>query len=584
MGDVSHKLINSAETCVNESLESFCLTHKNVQLLRSNHKVVLRADTNELRKRKQVTILSGGGAGHEPAFAGYVGEGMLTAAVSGSVFSSPPPSSVLKAIEAIASDGGTLVMHMNYTGDRLTFGIAIERARAAGLFVDSIVIGEDCALTSTDKSAGRRGLCGGLLAMKIAGALAEDGKSLEEIKQIVSGALGNMGTIGLSLSPCSIPGHGPTFDLPTGEMELGLGIHGEAGIKRSKVLPASECVALMLDHMTNPKSTTHLALKEGDKVALAVSNLGGTSQLEMNVVVREAMNYLSRKFVNVHLVCSGSMITSLEMHGVLITILQLDDILDLCLKAKTSVPAWPEMIIPRPHDVLYTEEETIEEKPAVTAAGATLEPCSTSILERALRFACEAISQCSKQLDELDRHGGDGDTGTTLKRGADVILKALDSGNLSLSEPSKLFFQLSLIAEENMGGSSGGLYALMLNSASHALHHSVSVETWVLAVKAAMENICRYGRAEIGDRTMLDTLHAAYMVLQHLIIDESANPVETFGAAVEAAEAMTTKTATMPAKAGRASYVNAALITQPDPGAYAVTVWLRAAYEAVKLQ
>lgn len=124
----------------------------------------------------------------------------------------------------------------------------------------------------------------------------------------------------------------------------------------------------------------------------------------------------------------------------------------------------------------------------------------------------------------------------------------------------------------------------MFNSVSHALHHSVAAETWVLGVKAAMENICRYGRAEIGDRTMLDTLHAAYMVLQHLIIDESANPVETFGAAVQAAEAMTTKTATMPAKAGRASYVNAALITQPDPGAYAVTVWLRAAYEAIKLQ
>ncbi|XP_014674525.1 PREDICTED: triokinase/FMN cyclase-like [Priapulus caudatus] len=428
------KFINLPEKCVDDALEGFVQSHNNVMLV-ENHRVVVRQDVANLSKAGKVTLLGGGGAGHEPAFAGFVGVGMLTAAISGAVFASPPPSSILAALRAISSPAGMLMIVLNYTGDRLNFGIAAERAKAEGMRVDMLFVGDDCALTSGDKSAGRRGLCGMILAQKMAGALAEMGKSLEEVKATVTAAVKNMGTIGLSLSPCSVPGHGPTFTIGEDEMELGLGIHGEAGVRRMKLLPAAETVSVMLDHMLDQKSATCFPLKSGDAVALAVNNLGGTSVLELNIVTMEALRYLEKKGAAVEQVYAGSLITSLEMAGFSLTLLLLDDVRRSCLNQVTEAPAWPHVFwnVPRNNNLpKLREPQSIAAAQTAEQSNAKLTPDGRDALQRAVRSACEALIARHDHLNALDEGCGDGDCGSTITRGAKGV-RLLEGGSSTMS-------------------------------------------------------------------------------------------------------------------------------------------------------
>jgi dihydroxyacetone kinase len=288
---VVKKLVNDPASAVDQAIDGLVMTTQTLVRLHG-HQVVVRRDVDDVITGGHVAILSGGGSGHEPAMVGYVGSGMLTAAVAGAVFTSPPLTSILAAIREIGrgNKAGVLLIVMNYTGDRLNFGLAQERARLEGIKVQMVVVGEDCALPVTQKTAGRRGLCGTILIHKIAGAMAEQGRSLEEIVTAVEAAASHMGTMSVSLTACSVPGKGPSFTLKADEMELGLGIHGEAGVKRAKVQPADEVVAVMLDHLMSSQS--YLSLTAGDQVAVVVNNLGGTSRLEMSIVARAVIQYL----------------------------------------------------------------------------------------------------------------------------------------------------------------------------------------------------------------------------------------------------------------------------------------------------
>merc|ERR1711971_122382 len=286
----SKKLINSPEAAVDEALEGLVMLHPGLRLLQ-DHRVVVR----EKIESGKVALISGGGSGHEPFCAGYIGDGMLTGGVAGSVFASPPTASILAGIRAVAKDNpaGCLVLVFNYTGDRLNFGLATEQARREGRKVEMVVCGEDCALTSTDKSAGRRGLCGTMFVFKIAGAMAEQGRTLEEILSTAKEVTSSMGTMGLALGPCSLPGQGPLFTVAADAMELGLGVHGEAGVASMPLSNARDAVKAILVHMTNRSSATALSLaSSGERLAVIVNNLGGTSKLEELVVAREVVTQL----------------------------------------------------------------------------------------------------------------------------------------------------------------------------------------------------------------------------------------------------------------------------------------------------
>ena len=264
-------------------LAGLAMAHPQIALL-DGQQVALRADVEAIKARGEVALVSGGGAGHEPAHAGYIGPGMLTAAVVGDVFSSPSTDAVLAAIHAVAGPVGVLLIVKNYTGDRLNFGLAAEIARAEGWAVEMVVVADDVALAAQGDHAGRRGLAGAVLVHKIAGAVAAAGGTLAQVRAAAADAAAAIGTMGVALTPCTVPAAGrPGFELAADEVELGLGIHGEAGVRRSAIEPADAIVAQLLGAIV-----ADLALVAGDRVALLVNNLGGTPAMEIAIVARAA--------------------------------------------------------------------------------------------------------------------------------------------------------------------------------------------------------------------------------------------------------------------------------------------------------
>ncbi|XP_077605055.1 triokinase/FMN cyclase isoform X1 [Crocuta crocuta] len=588
----SKKLVNTVAGCADEALAGLVACNPHLQLLQG-HRVALRSDLDSLKGR--VALLSGGGSGHEPAHTGFIGKGMLTGVIAGAVFTSPAVGSILAAIRAVAQAGtaGTLLIVKNYTGDRLNFGLAREQARAEGIPVEMVVVGDDSAFTVL-KKAGRRGLCGTVLIHKVAGALAEAGVGLEEITNRVSVVAKAMGTLGVSLSSCSVPGSRPTFELSPDEVELGLGIHGEAGVRRIKMASADEIVTLMLDHMTNSSNVSHVPVQSGSSVVLMVNNLGGLSFLELGIVADAAVRSLEGRGVKIARALVGTFMSALEMPGISLTLLLVDEPLLKLIDAETTASAWPNVAKvsvtgrkrsraapAEPLEVPDTTAAGVVEEPGVPLPHWPPSPASASqqvalVLER----VCATLLGLEEHLNALDRAAGDGDCGTTHSRAARAIQGWLKEGPPPGS-PAQLLSKLSLLLLEKMGGSSGALYGLFLTAAAQPLKAKTDLPAWSAAMEAGLEAMQKYGKAAPGDRTMLDSLWAAGQELQAWK-SPGASLLHVLTKAVQSAEAAAEATKTMEAGAGRASYISSARLDQPDPGAVAAAAILRAILEALQ--
>ncbi|VDO35977.1 unnamed protein product [Onchocerca flexuosa] len=293
----TNKFINTADSVVDDSIRGLILSHDSLATLDCCCRVVLRADIDKLKGGKQVTLLAGGGSGHEPFAAGFVGKGLLSAAVCGNIFASPPTSHIMAGLNAVRNSSGIGVFVINYTGDRLNFGLAVERFNTDREKEDGeaeiVMIGDDVALENSiaGRDIGRRGLAGAVLLLKIAGAMAEEGKDLKTITATSRIINDNLGTIGVSLSACSLPGRGPMFELEADRMEFGLGIHGEPGFERSEYKTAKEVTKLLLEKL---EKSQKLNLKKDEKLIVLLNNLGGTSQIELNILSGEIYSYLCK--------------------------------------------------------------------------------------------------------------------------------------------------------------------------------------------------------------------------------------------------------------------------------------------------
>lgn len=564
------KLINRPERVVDEMLEGLVTIHPG--LLRvSNHNVLVRGDADEVRER-QVALISGGGSGHEPAHAGYVGAGMLSAAVAGEVFTSPSARSVLASIRAVAGQPGALLIVKNYTGDRLNFGLAAEVARAGGMLVEVITVADDVALAGSEDHAGRRGIAGTIFVHKIAGAAAMEGKDLPQVAAIAQAAAENIGTMGVSLSAGTSPAVGrPSFELGD-EMELGLGIHGEPGVKRIPLRPADELTDELLTHITRT-----LRLRPGERIAVLINNLGATTPMELAIIGRRAFAWIRDRGISVDRIYAGTFLSSLDMAGISISLMRLDDERLRLLDAPTSAPAWPNIsrMVPGPpadRIVLSADEmPTFSGGPPQTDAGKKM--------ERAILAACASLLDEESWLTELDRISGDGDLGTNLARAAKAVQSHL--AEYPLDDAPAALKALGLTVQE-MGGSSGPLYGVLLLRAGSSLEGGATQDasTWARALVEASNAVSDLGGARLGDRTMLDALIPFAEQFQHAIrLGSSAAPA--LEAAARAAEAGAEKTARMVARRGRASYLGERALGHPDPGAVAVAIWLRAVTSAV---
>ncbi|RSM63671.1 dihydroxyacetone kinase subunit DhaK [Amycolatopsis sp. WAC 01376] len=326
------KIINDPKTVVAESLRGLAAAHADVLRVEDDPAIVVRVDAPLAGK---VAVISGGGSGHEPLHGGFVGQGMLSAAVPGAVFTSPTPDAVEAAVKATTGDAGALLIVKNYTGDVLNFETAAELAAAEGLDVRSVVIDDDVAVKDSTYTAGRRGVGGTVLLEKITGAAAERGDPLDAVEVLARKVIGQVRSIGVALTAPTVPHAGePSFDLADDEIEFGIGIHGEPGIERTPALSADELVARMVDAVV-----TDLPFGEGDKVLLFSNSMGGTPLVELYLAHGIAERLLAERGIVVERRLVGPYITSLEMQGMSLTLLKLDDELTELWDAPVNTPA-----------------------------------------------------------------------------------------------------------------------------------------------------------------------------------------------------------------------------------------------------
>jgi dihydroxyacetone kinase-like protein len=326
------KLINSPENVVIEALQGMEAAHPDILKVHYDPNFITRADAPVKNK---VALISGGGSGHEPMHGGFVGRGMLDAACPGAVFTSPTPDQMHAATKAVAGEKGALHIVKNYTGDVMNFDLAAEMVRADGIPVESVIINDDVAVEDSTWTAGRRGVGATVLAEKLCGAAAEAGQSLAEVSALCKRVNSQARSMGMALTSCTVPHIGkPTFDLPSDEMEVGVGIHGEPGRRRAKFLPADEIVALLMEPILSD-----LPFESGSDVLLFVNGLGGTPLVELYIVYRKAAELAKKAGLNVTRNLVGPYITSLEMAGTAITLLKLDSELTKLWDAPVLTPA-----------------------------------------------------------------------------------------------------------------------------------------------------------------------------------------------------------------------------------------------------
>ncbi len=326
------KLINDPTNVVDEALEGMEHAHGDLIRVHYDPNYIVRADAPVQGK---VGLVSGGGSGHEPMHGGFVGPGMLDAACPGEVFTSPTPDQMLEATKAV--DGGAGVLHIvkNYTGDVLNFEMAADLAQGEGIEVEAVVTNDDVAVQDSLYTAGRRGVGITVLAEKICGAAADEGKSLAEVAEVCRTVNGQGRTMGMALTPCITPGSGePSFELADDEMEIGIGIHGEPGRYREKLGSAHDIVERLATAVVED-----LPYESGDKVLAFVNGMGGTPLIELYIVYRELANFLEGRGIAIERRLIGNYITSLEMAGCSITLLKLDDELTRLWDAPCDTPA-----------------------------------------------------------------------------------------------------------------------------------------------------------------------------------------------------------------------------------------------------
>jgi triose/dihydroxyacetone kinase / FAD-AMP lyase (cyclizing) len=494
-------------------------------------RVVLRADWD----KSKVAIVSGGGSGHEPAHAGFVGPGMLTAAVCGDVFASPSVDAVLAGLLAVTGPAGCLLVVKNYTGDRLNFGLAAERARAFGLKVSMVVVDDDIALPDLPQS---RGLAGTLFVHKIAGHLAETGADLTKVTQAAERVIAATRSIGMSLDTCTVPGSAKESRIAQGKAELGLGIHGEPGVEQVDFTGAEQAMAAMIDKLDRAsEAKTYVAL---------LNNLGGASVLEMSVLAYELLRSDLGGRIR-YMVGPAAMMTSLDMRGVSVSLCALTAEDEAALCSEVGMSAWPGCAPVVAPVTVALPDGLAPIRPIPSQHAAT---------RAFLTQCCTIMIGMEADLNALDAKSGDGDTGSTLAGAARALIGAMD--HLPLADHTQLYRAIGLELSQTMGGSSGVLLAIFFAAAGDAASSGLTMRD---ALRAGLERMQEIGGARLGDRTMIDALQPALESLDRGI-----------GAAAEAARKGADHTATLTkARAGRASYISAGqLVGHVDPGAEAV--------------
>lgn len=564
------KLMNGAENIVVEMCKGFVLAHPELAFNES-YKIISRKE-----KHQNVALISGGGSGHEPAHAGFVGLGMLDAAVCGDVFASPSQIQVYKALQQVATDKGVLMIIKNYSGDMMNFQNGAALATEDGIKVDYVKVADDIAVKDSLYTVGRRGVAGTIFVHKIAGAAASKGYELARVKELAQKAADNVISLGFAFSSCTVPAKGtPTFTLADDEMEYGVGIHGEPGIRREKILPSKELAQRIVDDLflNRPNLT---------EVAVLINGFGTTPLQELYVFNNDVCEHLASKGIKIYRTFVGNYMTSIDMAGASVSLLAVDDELKTYLDAEANTPAFKMDGSPAlPFEfaakdeaavrTVNTDVETHPEHAVIANEQFTIEN---------MRYVVDVMSACIIKNEvpfcELDAHAGDGDFGMSVAKGFKQLKRQWHE-LVQAEQMNDFLLNCSMIIMEHCGGASGPIWGSAFRAASKSIKGktTLTVADFAEMLQAAVKGIQTTGErsfgrgAVVGDKTLIDALVPC-------ADSWSANIDKTFKenfvlgaqAAVQGAES----TKDIVARMGRAGTVGDRSLGYPDAGAHGLGV------------
>lgn len=572
------KIINKPEDVILEMCKGMVLAHPELSLI-EKYKIIKKEQIN----KNKVSIISGGGSGHEPAHAGYVGKGMLDAAVCGDVFASPSQIQIYQAIKETASDKGTLLVIKNYSGDMMNFKNAAYLAEEDGIQVDYVKVDDDIAVQDSLYTVGRRGVAGTVLVHKIAGAAAERGYDLSKVKEAAESAIANVKSIGIGLTSCTVPAKGtPTFEIAEDEMEFGVGIHGEPGIRREKIISADELAERMVTALLK-----EIGIEDGKgEVAVLINGFGSTPLQELYLLNHSVIRELSRRKVTIARTFVGNYMTAIDMAGASISIMKLDENLksllsEECdtpaLKIKGEVPAvtYDEIIGSVEAPKVSYEVQTNKEYSVVTENRLTL----NNII-----FMVDQMSECIIRNEipfcELDSHAGDGDFGMSVAKGFKQLKAEWHEILENKSNDIGNFLEAcSIVIMEHCGGASGPIWGSAFRAAGKNTESKTELTLTEFAemIQASVKGIQATGErsfgrgAVVGDKTLIDAL----VPYADTLTSSAAEGESLKHALVKAAEAAVEgakSTEQIVARMGRAGTVGERSLGYPDAGAHGLGV------------
>lgn len=572
------KIINRPETVVIEMCNGIAMAHPELEFIQK-YKIIKKKEIDT----QKVSLISGGGSGHEPAHAGFVGKGMLDAAVCGDVFASPSQIQVYQAIKETASQKGTLLIIKNYSGDMMNFKNAAYLASEDGITVDYVKVDDDIAVQDSLYTVGRRGVAGTVLVHKVAGAAAQQGCSLEEVKKAAETAIANVKSIGFAFSSCTVPAKGtPTFDIGENEMEYGVGIHGEPGIQRETIVSADELAERMISALTE-----ELKANENDEVTLLVNGFGSTPLQELYLLNNAVAKVLSDRNIKIYRTFVGNYMTSIDMLGASVTLMKMNDELKQWIDAESDAPAMkvngPVESIPYVNMKAQSEEgKEVDYGMATDAACAVIQ--ENEITLDNMIYIVDKMSECIIKNEvpfcELDAHAGDGDFGMSVAKGFKQLKREwADIMAHETSTIGEFLGACSMVIMEYCGGASGPIWGSAFRAAGKKTDGKtkLTVSEFADMMQAAVKGIQATGErsfgrgAVVGDKTLIDALVPCADAWTQCAKD-NMTVKETFHKAAEAAVAGAKATEDIVARMGRAGTVGDRSLGYPDAGAYALGV------------
>ena len=564
------KLINDAENIVVEMCKGFVLAHPELSFNEA-YKIVSRKE-----KHNNVALISGGGSGHEPAHAGFVGTGMLDAAVCGDVFASPSQIQVYKSLQQVATEKGVLMIIKNYSGDMMNFQNGAVLATEDGIQVDYVKVADDIAVKDSLYTVGRRGVAGTVFVHKIAGAAATQGFDLARVKEIAQKAADNVTSLGFAFNSCTVPAKGtPTFTLAEDEMEYGVGIHGEPGIRREKIIPSKELAQRIVDDL-------FLDRPDLSEVAVLVNGFGSTPMQELYLFNHDVCQHLASKGIKIYRTFVGNYMTSIDMAGASVSLLALDDELKTYLDAEVHTPAFKmDGSVARPlefaindckaESILNTQIETQAEYAKIVDEQFSIEN---------MRYVIDAMSACIIKNEvpfcELDAHAGDGDFGMSVAKGFKQLKRQWHE-LMQYERMDEFLLNCSIIIMEHCGGASGPIWGSAFRAASKSIQGktTLSVSDFAAMLQDAVKGIQitgerSFGRgAVVGDKTLIDALVPC---ADSWSSNNGKSFKENFVLGAQAAVQGAESTKDLVARMGRAGTVGDRSLGYPDAGAYGLGV------------